>query len=102
MFTRREQTRTRVNRWLRDKSGLIIPMPIPLHDELHKEVEPPIVPSPRLARDLIHTTDDLDSVLERLGYLQERASAKISEEAALLLGNLALQKQIIQEGTQYG
>lgn len=96
-------------RRLRNTSGFIIRLHIPVHKELHQEVEPPIVPGPQLTRRLLQYSEQFDprtSQIEKfsdyisyLGYLSGFGiSEQVKEEAAQLHDNFVEQAEFIVKG----
>ena len=102
LFNRRDHERSgRMQRALRRHPGLIIPLPVLVHRELHREVPPVQVPSKDLAGVLIGELDSNPStgfkaVVDRLGELAAK-DGRMSEEAFRISNNLIVQANFIEE-----
>jgi len=100
LWTRREQQKTRMNRLLRNHPGLIIPLPVSVHRDLHAEIPPPIVPPPPLAESILTAINgqpfnNMFSVaIRHLAELTE-AGGRWSEPASQLGFNFLDQAEIM-------
>lgn len=100
LWTRREQQKTRMNRLLRNHPGLIIPLPVHIHRDLHAEIPPPIVPSPPLAESMLSAinrqpfNEMFSAVIKHLAEVVE-ADGRWSEQASQLGFNFLDQAEIM-------
>lgn len=93
----------------REMSGFVIRMSIPIHNELHAEVEPPIKPVPNLMRAMVehnkmlhpmsNSYEKFKDMTMYLGYLSTFAkSQQMREEAHQLHSNFQEQAYFITQG----
>lgn len=93
---------SRFNRALRRHPGMIIPLPVFLHRELHQEVRPVPVPSQALAEVLLRDVDQntrpgVNTLKTTLSCLETiiDADCSLTEQAIKIYDNVSLQAEIM-------
>lgn len=95
--------KTPQERALRSHKGLIVPMWVPIHKDLHAEVQAPPKPNARVLAQSLHYLDSLPEVVTNdpvrcIGELAEYLYTRTDKLAERIGENLAKQLVYIQEG----
>lgn len=110
-FTRKDWQESRIGFYVRSSHGMIVPMLIEDHRELHREVEPPKAISPQLGGIVLHNIvelsdnnyrlperlvvfDGITALLRRIGEIDKRHYAP---EALDLAVNFEQQRLFIKD-----
>ena len=91
----------------RNLSGLVLPMLVTVHNELHAETFQPIKPCKLLMVDIIQYGNQLDlpvydrfqAIVGRFEHLAEHSThLRMSDEAGRIAANLRIQDEYISQG----
>jgi len=95
--------RTKPERELRQHKGLIVPMWITVHDDLHANIPPPPKPNARVVAQALHYLGELPDVVTNdpvrcIGELADFLYSRSDRVAERIGENLTKQLVYIQEG----
>lgn len=107
VFFEKRWYRTQAEHRFRNLGGLVIPMHIPVHDDLHARVRPPLKPSPELREQVTEFAHDFygdpyEGFEQIATFLGDIANSSWSQERAveayLIHDNLIQQQPFIEKG----
>ncbi|MDL2342296.1 MAG: hypothetical protein QFB87_04445 [Patescibacteria group bacterium] len=93
-WEKRHWQKNNVLRRLRDHQGMIIPMNLYDHRELHHNLLPPPMPTPGQAEELLSHLGHYDSMSERIDYL-DMAAAFMQDRNPRYAGHLLVQRSYV-------
>ena len=96
-----------IEKCLRTHRGLIVPIQIEVHKELHADIPPPPKPSGRLILGALAMLDELPTRIladppQAIGYLHDHWSRMHDQRANRIAENIGQQLVYIEEGFYHG